>query len=166
MTRLLSLDQSSKTTGYAIFEDNKLIHYGHFTCNQEDLGDRLFEIRKNVHQLIYKYNINKVIMEDIQLQEGVGNNVQTFKILAEVFGIIYELLTELDIEVDAVLATVWKRAIGIKSNRRQEQKAEAQKYVTEVLNVIPTEDESDAICIGCYQLNIKPKQIEVFDWTN
>jgi hypothetical protein len=33
MSKLLSLDQSSKCTGYAIFEDGKLIDYGHISLN-------------------------------------------------------------------------------------------------------------------------------------
>jgi len=80
----------------------------------------LLNIRKNVHQLIDTYSINKVIMEDIQLQSNVTGNVQTFKTLAEVFGVIYELIVELDIPVEAVLATVWKSKIGIKSRTRPE----------------------------------------------
>ena len=73
--------------------------------------------------------IDEVIMEDIQMQGNVVNNVQTFKILAEVFGVIYELLIELDIPVEAVLASVWKSKIGITSLQRLEQKLEAQSLV-------------------------------------
>lgn len=162
MSRILSLDQSSKITGYAIFEDNQLIDYGHFTCNQSDLGDRLLNIRKNVHQLIDTYSINKVIMEDIQLQSNVTGNVQTFKTLAEVFGVIYELIVELDISVEAVLATVWKSKIGIKSRTRPEQKKEAQLLIKTLYNKQATEDESDAICIGHWYLNSQAKS---FDWS-
>jgi hypothetical protein len=32
------------------------------------------------------------------LQGNIGNNVATFKALAEVFGVVYELVTELNIE--------------------------------------------------------------------
>ena len=41
MSKLLSLDQSSKCTGYAIFEDGKLIDYGHISLNNQELGVRL-----------------------------------------------------------------------------------------------------------------------------
>jgi hypothetical protein len=51
--------------------------------------------------------------------------VATFKALAEVFGVIYELLTEMDIKVTSVLASSWKSKLKIKSRQRQQQKQEA-----------------------------------------
>ena len=70
--------------------------------------------------MIEKYAINKVVFEDIQLQGNVTNNVQTFKILAEVFGVIYELVTELEIEHAAVLSSSWKSTLGIKGRTRSQ----------------------------------------------
>lgn len=108
-------------------------------------------------------------MEDIQLQDNKGNNVYTFKILAEVFGVIYELLIELDISVEAVLASVWKSKIGITSLQRPEQKLEAQSLVKNLYKKQATEDESDAICIGHSFLNKEraiKKSNEIFDWSN
>ena len=90
MSKLLALDQSSRITGYAVFENAKLIHYGKFSVDDDDIGVRLLKIRQNVHNLIEKYDINELVFEDIQLQNNVQNNVQTFKTLAEVFGVIYE----------------------------------------------------------------------------
>ena len=39
------------------------------------------------------------------------NNVQTFKTLAEVFGVIYETVLELQLPCSAVLASVWKSGL-------------------------------------------------------
>jgi hypothetical protein len=47
--------------------------------------------------LISDFNIDTIIYEDIQLQESANNNVDTFKKLAEVYGIISELAAELKI---------------------------------------------------------------------
>lgn len=49
MRKLLALDQSSKTSGYAVFYDKELKYYGHFTFEDDDLGDRLYKIRKKVN---------------------------------------------------------------------------------------------------------------------
>jgi len=43
--RLLALDQSSHITGFAIFEDSKLIDKGKFDLKSEDLGERLYDYR-------------------------------------------------------------------------------------------------------------------------
>lgn len=48
------------------------------------------------------------------------NNVQTFKALAEVFGVLYELCIEINIPVSAVLAGTWKSTLGIKGRTRPE----------------------------------------------
>lgn len=47
--KTLALDQSSRITGWAIFEDDKLINYGKFNVgNINELGERLYKIRSNV----------------------------------------------------------------------------------------------------------------------
>ena len=100
--RLLALDQSSRISGYAIFVDENLIAHGSINLTEEDVGQRLVLIRKEVTKLIHKYDINEIAFEDIQMQASVGNNVQTFKILAEVFGVILMLCTELKINYTIV----------------------------------------------------------------
>jgi len=72
--------------------------------------------------------------------------------LAEVYGILDELCTELHLPYQSVLASVWKSALGIKGKNRQEQKKNAQDYVATTYNIKATQDESDAICIGNYWL--------------
>lgn len=146
--RLLTLDQSSKTTGYAIFEDNKLKTYGKFTVDDDNTDIRLVKIRQKVQELITRHNIDEVVFEDIQQQNNVANNVQTFKILAEVYGVISEYLEENKIPHSTILSTSWKSALGIKGRTRPEQKKNAQNYVFENYGVKPTQDESDAVCIG------------------
>lgn len=100
--KLLSLDQASRITGYAIFEDSKLIAYGKIELEDEDVGLRLVVLRNKVKELIDNYNIDFVAFEDIQMQTSVGSNVKTFKVLANVFGVILELVTELKIKYDIV----------------------------------------------------------------
>ena len=165
MRKLLALDQSSKTSGYAVFYDKELKYYGHFTFEDDDLGDRLYKIRKKVNELIEKYEINEVVFEDIQLQNNVGNNVKTFKVLAEVFGIIYELATELKLPHREVLAATWKSTLNIKGKTRPEQKKNAQKYVNEKFNIKATQDECDAICIGVHTL-IGRQPVPDHDWSD
>ena len=125
------------------------------------------QIDPEVQKLIDKFEIDEIVFEDIQLQTNVGNNVKTFKILAEVFGIIYELATELKIKNTAVLSGVWKSALGIKGKRRPDQKHNAQLYVNNTYHVNPTQDECDAICIGAYATKYKfLNEDSGFDWSD
>lgn len=144
MANILALDQASKTSGYSVFKDGKLHTYGKFTFEDEDLGERLCKIKNKILELISEHEIDELIFEDIQLQ----SNVQTFKVLAEVYGLIDQLASELKIPHQSYLASSWKSQLGIKGKDRAEQKRNAQKYVMNTYNVKCTQDEADAICIG------------------
>ena len=157
---ILALDQASKTSGFAIYVDGKLDDYGKFTYDDTDIDKRLMKIRQKVADLIAIYKPDEVVYEDIQQQNNIANNVATFKVLAEVYGVISELLQELNIKHSSVLAVTWKSALGIKGRTRPEQKKNAQEYVTRMYGIKPTQDECDAICIGLYQVNQSAN-----DWT-
>jgi Holliday junction resolvasome RuvABC endonuclease subunit len=125
MSNLLALDQSSHTTGYTVLRNGTIIAVDHFECIGSDLGDRLVQLRKNIEALIEKYNIDEVVFEDIQLQDVNGNKetgIKTFKILAEAFGVVEELLTEKKIEHSAVLPIKWKAHFKIAGKGRAQEK--------------------------------------------
>ena len=86
MSNILALDQSSRCSGFSVFENGKLLTYGKFTFEDADLGERLCKIKNKILELIEQYNIDELIFEDIQLQNNITQNVQTFKTLAEVYG--------------------------------------------------------------------------------
>lgn len=67
MSNLLALDQSSRITGYAIFQEGKLSHYGKFTLDDDDIGLRLVKFREKIISLINEYNITEVAFEEIQM---------------------------------------------------------------------------------------------------
>lgn len=162
---LLALDQSSQTTGYSIFKDGKPIVISHFDCVGNDLGDRLEQLRNNIIKLINQYQVDEVIFEDIILQNIAGNKdtgIRTFKVLAEVFGVVQELLTELKIKYTVVAPTVWKATFKIAGKGRPQEKKMAQEYVLKTYGVQCTEDEADATCIGTHYIIKKNSE---FDWS-
>lgn len=159
---LLALDQASHVSGWAVFQQEKLIAYGKIEANQPDIGDRLYYIKQEVLKLIDKYNIDEVVLEDIQYQNNIGNNVQTFKILAELLGVLIETFIELKIPNSALLASSWKSTLGIKGKNRAEQKRNAQAWVQQTYNIKVIQDIADSICIGAAYLN---KPIADYDWS-
>lgn len=72
--------------------------------------------------------------------------------MAEVYGVISEVLNSIGIPHTSVLSTSWKSSLGIKGRNRAEQKRNAQKYVNETYGVVATQDECDAICIGEHKI--------------
>lgn len=161
VANLLSLDQASRTTGWAVFIDDRLDAFGKIELDDADIGDRLVKLRKKVIELIEYYQIDEIAFEDIYMDGQRVNNVATFKILAEVFGVISELATELQIPNQAVLAGTWKSTLKIKGKTRPEQKRNAQQWVIDNYCMSPTQDECDAICIGAHILK---KQDNEFNW--
>lgn len=165
MSTILALDQASRVSGWSIFKDNKLYEYGKIQLEDDDIGDRLYKLRTEIIKLIEKYEVTEVVFEDIQLQGNVTNNVQTFKVLAEVFGIVYELVTELNLPNEQMLASTWKSALGIGGRSRAEQKQGAQNYITTKYSIKVIQDVADSICIGeAYILSKKDKKPD-FDWS-
>ena len=159
--RLLALDQSSHITGYAVFEDGKLIHSSIFSLKSADLGERLYAYRNKLAELIDLYDIDEVAIEDIQFQKEIPTAITTYRILAEVIGITEELLTELKKPYQFVNSNTWKSKLNIKGAKRPEQKKNAQAWVEKTYNIKVSQDQADAICIGA-SLNIKEKSS--FSW--
>lgn len=84
--RLLALDQASRVTGVAIFNDDKLVKYGTFEIkSNQELGKRLTQFLDNLDKLYAAYHFDAVAYEDIQLQMG---NVETYKKLAYIQAMI------------------------------------------------------------------------------
>lgn len=165
MTNLLALDQSSHTTGYAVFKNDKPIVVNHFESQGNDLGERLEYLRNKIIQLIEEYEITEVAFEDIQLQDVNGSKevgIKTFKMLAEVFGVVHELLTELNMDYIIIPPIVWKSTFKIAGKGRSVEKKMAQKYVLDTYGLKCTEDEADALCLGAHVIY---KRNSEFDWS-
>lgn len=169
MSNLLAIDQASVTSGYAVFKDDELVDYGKFTFNDDVIAERLVKIRAKVQELIKEHDINEVAFEDIQMQGNVANNVQTFKILSEVFGVVSETLQEMKMKYTVVMAGTWKSTLGIKGRTRPEQKKNAQEYVLNTYGVKAIQDVCDAICIGSHVLKrpgVGTTVSDGFDWSD
>lgn len=146
--RLLALDQASRITGYAIFDKDQLTEVGKISLAEEDVNSRLVTLREKIKSLIEANSIEAVAIEDIQLQNSVGNNVVTYKVLAEVFGVISELVTELNLPLTVISSNTWKSTCAIPKQGRAKEKKSAQEFVERHYNKKVTQDEADAICIG------------------
>lgn len=78
----LALDQALKTTGYAIYEDDKLVTFDTFTISgTKPIEQRLQLFITKLNEIASIYNVREVFFEDIQQQRG---NVETYKKLAYV----------------------------------------------------------------------------------
>ena len=147
MSNILALDQATRTTGWSVFQEDQLIASGTFTFEDDDFALRLVKIRNKVISLTEQYGINKILLEDIQLQ-GQSNNVESYRQLADVRGVLCELAREMNIPHEIIHSQTWKSVLDIKGRDRATQKRNAQAFVLATYGKKVSQDESDSICIG------------------
>jgi Holliday junction resolvasome RuvABC endonuclease subunit len=144
---ILSLDQSTAVTGFAIFKDNNLKKSGCYKPSG-DLFTRINQTKNYIKELIEDNDINFVFIEDIQYQK----NQRTYKILAGLQGVIIDLLIELNMQFEIVPPSRWKAWNQIGGKRREQQKENAKRKCKDIYGREFYEDEADAVCIGLYAL--------------
>lgn len=84
------------------------------------------------------------------------NNVSTYKILAEIFGITEEFCVEFKYPYHVVSSNTWKSKLNIAGKERATQKRNAQEWVLNTYGLKVTQDEADACCLGA-SLLVKDK---------
>lgn len=151
MAKILTLDQSTKITGYSIFKNKKLDTYGLLNANADEKNpiERMKEMNDKIIALIENVKPDYIVFEQVQFQ----NNYGTFQQLSRLQGIIMAYLFHIDIGFNLIEPTAWKSCCGIKGRKRVEQKANTQKFVLEKYNVDVSEDEADAIGIGYWAIS-------------
>lgn len=150
--RLLALDQASRVTGVAIFDDDKLVKYGTFEIkSNQELGKRLTQFLENLDKLHAAYHFDAVAYEDIQLQMG---NVETYRKLAYIQAMILFWCEKYEKNLYCLSPSHWRKILKDKygmswGRKRVEQKQTAINFIQEHYEKEVDSDTADAICIGC-----------------
>lgn len=149
--KILSLDLSTKSSGWAIFEDGFLIEYGCITASSTDLIKRIIKIENELEEILKEHkDIDKAIAEEVRPESGM-QNIKTHRALMWLQGYIAILLHKYKINLDLIYPSSWRAAIGIKTGRgikRTSLKEKDIQFVKENYNLDVNDDIADAICIG------------------
>lgn len=164
--KVISLDQSTKVTAYAIFVDKELVNYGverRYSKSERKDGmetaDRIFSIYNSIKKIIKKEKPNIVLIEDSYL--GQTSNVDVLKWLCRLQGFLMELCMSMGIEYQLVMPTKWRKGLGLPNGRgikRKEEKEYAIAYINKTFGkdfTMADEDVCEAICIGKYFCDLK-----------
>lgn len=142
--KILSLDLSTKSSGYAVFEDEKLIDYGVIKSTDEDLLVRGNYMAEFVRLLCEKYGkFDLVGIEELK----VLSNQATLVKLAQVQGMVLRELK--DQEVKFVMPTVWRKKFKL-NGKRADAKAKAIELCKELGYEVECDDDAEAILLGIY----------------
>lgn len=150
---ILSIDASTKSSGWAIFEDSKLIDYGCITASSTDLIKRIHKVVDGLDEIFKKYKIEKVVLEEVRPEMGL-QNIQTHRALMWLQGAIATMVHDnygTKITFEYVYPSSWRAALGIKTGagiRRQSLKSQDIKFVKDTYDIDVNDDIADAIGIG------------------
>ena len=154
--KVISLDLSTKNTGFAVFDNNNLIDYGCYSASSQDVVTRIYKIVDKLQNLLSKHSdTEKIIIEEVRpenTQYGVGN-LHTHKVLmwlqAKVIFMLHDSFPKVQIEY--VYPSEWRKACGIRTGRsikRESLKAADIDFVYQQYGVKTDDDTADAIGIG------------------
>lgn len=160
--RVLALDQATKITGYSIFDNKKLIHYGTFeTCLEDEIA-RDSAIKTWLLSTLDNWKPDIVGIEGIQYEEKFG--VTTFETLARLQGILLETLYWEKIPYKICPTNTWRAHCGVKGKTRPDKKRSMQTIVKKEYDISVSDDEADAIGIGKYMAETQVKKVQITNW--
>ena len=147
--RIMAFDQATQNFGVSIYDGGKLVYYDviRFIGATEE---RLVDIAQFIAKACKEWEPDFVMFEDIQLHAGAYNGYQTFKVLAELLGVVKVMLQIQGVRHGCVLNKVWQAHFGIGGKDRATQKANVIKKVQELFGIKVNDDIADAILIGKY----------------
>lgn len=169
--RILSLDQSSRVSGFAIFDNDKLVKYGSIEIKGENAPVRFSKVREWVRSMVVNWKPDFVMIEDVQLQDEEKNGTQgtiTFKVLSGLIGVLETYFVENKVNYDLAHISTWRNHEQIKGKSRLDKKRGAQLRVKKCYDIDVIDDIADAILIGRYAVELHNDKIEednVVHWT-
>lgn len=173
---IMSIDASTQSTGWAIFDNQKLINYGCITSTKKNLIERIVYMAGEIDKILNQYpKVDKVIMEEVlpkneAYDDGASHhsNPKVFKPLmwlqAAINFNLYFKHNKMNVEF--ILPNSWRSKCGISTGRgihRDTLKAKDKTFVKEQFNIDVNDDIADAIGIGWSHVKT---QSDSFDWTN
>ena len=161
--KILAIDASSKSSGFAVFEGPELIYSCCKTASSSDLINRIEKMADYTQQIIIMYpDIELIIMEEV-LPDAAGHNMQTHRALMWLQAAIAIRMHNVypDIKIEYIYPSSWRAAVGIKTGRGITRTTLKKKDIELAESLFDLEeindDRADAILIGYghYLLNHK-----------
>ena len=152
MTRLISIDPSTKASGVATFDDAKLVNYQLFQYNDADADDRIDKMGRDLLSYLKKQKPDMIYIEHPQ---GHGSNVKLVAMICELLGIVRAYAIEKKIEYKELSPSEWRKYCGFNQGKkkRAELKQMSIDYVKKNYDIDVGNDEADAIALGCGVIN-------------
>ena len=146
--KTLALDASSTCSGWSLFNDGQSVTSGYIDLKKDKNSEhRIYEMAKQIGDLITLHNPDKIILEDTMM----ASNVATIKMLSNLAGAIKFYCYMHNYPIEMIMPSSWRSLLGIqeKGAKRNELKAKAVNLIQEQLGLdYFEEDRAEATCIG------------------
>ena len=148
--RVLSCDQSTKITGWAVFEDGQYVKSGviDLHLSKETTEKRSEKMAVEICKLIEGNKPDVVVIEEVAMQ----SNAQTLKLLARIQGVAIGFCAAHNIPLHIIEPTRWRAALNYRQGskvKRNELKEQSLNFVKNKLGLnIKSEDENEACAIN------------------
>lgn len=155
--KILSLDASTKASGYAFFDNEKLKKYGCITAASTDLIKRINKIVIELKEILTEEKVDIIIMEEVRPEQG--KVLQTYRALMWLQAAINFLIHDFfpNIKIEYIYPSSWRKICGIPQGsgiKRNILKAKDIEFVNKIFNINTTSDDiADAIAIGYAYIN-------------
>lgn len=166
--KILAVDQA-RHGAWAVFdyEKKQLIDHGTWAFDSEKypFEKAVMHIEALIEKVIHTHCVDAVFFEDIQMRR----NIQSFKRLAQLQGVLVNLCERNEYLYDLVAPTQWQNFCNARGRTDKEVKAKitetpdtgkkqskilSLQYVKDKFGISTTNDNlSDAICLGVYVVN-------------
>lgn len=145
--KLLSLDTSTKQTGWAIFENGKYIKCGCINKGKiTDSKERLVEMMNGIKELFYSEKPDFCVIET----QVIIRNPKTLRVLTMLTGAVFFMCMANCTTFEQLSPSEWRKIIQPvgRPRKRQELKEWSIKKCVELFGIEVNDDEADAVLIG------------------
>jgi len=146
--KLVSTDQSSNRSGFAVIVDGVPVYYAVIDhSSNKDIADRIKHMFLDLAKYIDDAKPDYLAVEAVQQQ----TNPKVVMMLSNLQGGLICHAYERGIPVSSPLPTEWRKILGFHQGpkvKREELKAQAKEFVLQHFGIVASEDECEAICIG------------------
>lgn len=146
--KVLSMDQSTRITGFSVFDDGQYVKSGVIDLHKiKDTDERSKQMAVEICKLIEDSKPDVTIIEEVQQQ----SNTSTVIKLARIQGVAIGFCAAHDIDLHILTPSRWRASLSYRQGpkvRREELKQQSLDFVKNNFNLELIEDEAEAVCIN------------------
>ena len=147
--KILSMDQSTRITGWSLFDNGKYVKSGVIDLHKiTDTHERSKQMGLEICKLIEEHKPSEMVIEEVAMQ----SNVDTLKKLARIQGMAIGFATAHNIPTHILEPSRWRSALHFEQGpkvKRAQLKQQSCDFVKNVLGLdIKSEDENEATAIN------------------